>query len=356
MSVNTFLLDVNKQMVWDLIQDEFILNEHSPETVQRISDVFNTNIKGFYESEKNKSVDLFDLNKKYILTILGYINNNILKPKQKPNMVEEKYYTHEDIQNDKRSQFDKELNVKKSEFTNAVTQKIPPVPNFSDTVDEPIVEMEEAVRKMVEQRKYDIDQIPLLEKVEQKQKGDLRTPFEIPAVEQKSTRGVYGGSALTVEQKSTRGVYGGSALTVEQKSTRGVYGGTAPAVDQKSIRGVYGGAAPAVDQKSIRGVYGGAAPVYIKIDKENIIDNRNDVIDLEPKKQITWSQTNDIIEQNIFSKLKTLKPETSNSFQPELDELKIKMEIMNANINKILELLTSLLENPLLEKVEKNRF
>jgi hypothetical protein len=324
MSVNMFLLDVNKQMVWDLIQDEFILNEHSQETVQRISDVFNTNIKVFYESEKNKSVDLFDLNKKYILRILDYINNNILKPKQKPDMVKDKYYTHEDIQNDKRSQFDKELNMKKSEFTNAVTQKIPPVPNFSDTVDEPIVEMEEAVRKMVEQRKYDIDQIPLLEKVEQKQKGDLRTPFEIPAVEQKSTRGGYGGSALTVEQKSTRGVYGGSALTVEQKSTRGVYGGS--------------------------------APVYIKIDKENIIDNRNDVIDLEPKKQITWSQTNDIIEQNIFNKLKTLKPETSNSFQQELDELKIKMEVMNANINKILQMLTYIVENPLLEKVEKNRF
>ena len=314
MSVNTFLLDVNKQMVWDLIQDEFILNEHSPETVQRISDVFNTNIKGFYESEKNKSVDLFDLNKKYILTILGYINNNILKPKQKPNMVEEKYYTHEDIQNDKRSQFDKELNVKKSEFTNAITQKIPPVPNFSDTVDEPIVEMEEAVRKMVEQRKYDIDQIPLLEKVEQKQKGDLQSTFKIPVVEQKSIRGV----------------------------------------PYRAAEG--GGSAPVVEQKSIRRVYGGNAPVYIKIDNENIIDNKNDVIDLEPKKQISWSQTNDIIEQNIFNKLKTVKPETINSFQPELDELKIKMELMNANINKILDLLSSLLENPLLEKVEKNRF
>ena len=314
MSVNTFLLDVNKQMVWDLIQDEFILNEHSPETVQRISDVFNTNIKGFYESEKNKSVDLFDLNKKYILTILGYINNNILKPKQKPNMVEEKYYTHEDIQNDKRSQFDKELNVKKSEFTNAITQKIPPVPNFSDTVDEPIVEMEEAVRKMVEQRKYDIDQIPLLEKVEQKQKGDLQSTFKIPVVEQKSIRGV----------------------------------------PYRAAEG--GGSAPVVEQKSIRRVYVGNAPVYIKIDNENIIDNKNDVIDLEPKKQITWSQTNDIIEQNIFNKLKTVKPETINSFQPELDELKIKMDLMNANINKILYLLSPLLENPLLEKVEKNRF
>ena len=314
MSVNTFLLDVNKQMVWDLIQDEFILNEHSPETVQRISDVFNTNIKGFYESEKNKSVDLFDLNKKYILTILGYINNNILKPKQKPNMVEEKYYTHEDIQNDKRSQFDKELNMKKSEFTNAVTPKIPPVPNFSDTIDEPITEMEEAVRKMVEQRKYDIDQIPLLEKVEQKQKGDLQSTFKIPVVEQKSIRGV----------------------------------------PYRAAEG--GGSAPVVEQKSIRRVYGGNAPVYIKIDNENIIDNKNDVIDLEPKKQISWSQTNDIIEQNIFNKLKTVKPETINSFQPELDELKIKMDLMNANINKILYLLSPLLENPLLEKVEKNRF
>ena len=314
MSVNTFLLDVNKQMVWDLIQDEFILNEHSHETVQRISDVFNTNIKGFYESEKNKSVDLFDLNKKYILTILGYINNNILKPKQKPNMVEEKYYTHEDIQNDKRSQFDKELNMKKSEFTNAVTPKIPPVPNFSDTIDEPIIEMEEAVRKMVEQRKYDIDQIPLLEKVEQKQKGDLQSTFKIPVVEQKSIRGV----------------------------------------PYRAAEG--GGSAPVVEQKSIRRVYGGNAPVYIKIDNENIIDNKNDVIDLEPKKQITWSQTNDIIEQNIFNKLKTVKPETINSFQPELDELKIKMDLMNANINKILYLLSSILENPLLEKVEKNRF
>ena len=314
MSVNTFLLDVNKQMVWDLIQDEFILNEHSHETVQRISDVFNTNIKGFYESEKNKSVDLFDLNKKYILTILGYINNNILKPKQKPNMVEEKYYTHEDIQNDKRSQFDKELNMKKSEFTNAVTPKIPPVPNFSDTIDEPIIEMEEAVRKMVEQRKYDIDQIPLLEKVEQKQKGDLQSTFKIPVVEQKSIRGV----------------------------------------PYRAAEG--GGSAPVVEQKSIRRVYGGNAPVYIKIDNENIIDNKNDVIDLEPKKQISWSQTNDIIEQNIFNKLKTVKPETINSFQPELDELKIKMDLMNANINKILYLLSSILENPLLEKVEKNRF
>ena len=299
-----FLLDDNKQMVWGLIQDEFTLKDHSPETVQRIRDVFNTNIRGFFEYEKTKTDDLFDLNKKYILTMLGYINNNILRPKQKTEVVEDKYYTHEDIQNDRRSQFDKELNMKQNEFTSAVTPKIPPVPNFSDNVDEPIVEMEEAVRKMVEQRKYEIDQLsfenPLLEKVEEK--GGLRGFPSGPVVEPKSIRGV----------------------PLPKGAAEG--GGTAPVVEQKNIRGVL-------------------APVYIKIDKENIVDNtiyKNEVIDLEPRKQITWSS--DIIEQNIFNKLKPIKQETSNSFQQEFDELKIKMELMNANINKILELLTILLE------------
>jgi hypothetical protein len=302
-----FLLDDNKQMVWGLIQDEFTLKDHSPETVQRIRDVFNTNIRGFFEYEKTKTEDLFDLNKKYILTMLGYINNNILRPKQKTEVVEDKYYTHEDIQNDRRSQFDKELNMKQNEFTSAVTPKIPPVPNFSDNVDEPIVEMEEAVRKMVEQRKYEIDQLsfenPLLEKVEEK--GGLRGFPSGPVVEQKSIRGV----------------------------------------PHRAAEG--GGTAPVVEQKGKGGVYGGTAPVYIKIDKENIVDNtiyKNEVIDLEPRKQITWSS--DIIEQNIFNKLKPIKPETSNSFQQELDGLKIKMELMNANINKILHVLTSIVENP----------
>ena len=283
MSVNIFLNNDNKQMVWDLIQDEFTLKEHSPEVVQRIKDVFNTNITGFYEAERNKSADLFDLNKKYILTILGYINNTILKPKQKPVVVEEKYHTHEDVQNEKRSQFEKDFNMKKDEFTSAVSKKMPPVPNFSDTVDEPIVNMEEAVRNMAEQRKYEIDQIPGPRKPPT---TDLVKPF--PKV----------------------------------------------GVDQKSIRGVF-------------------APVYIKIDKENIVDDtiyKNEVIDLEPRKQITWSQTNDIIEQNIFNKLKPIKPETSNSFQQELDELKIKIELMNTNINKILDKLTFILENPLFSR------
>ena len=44
-----FLLDDNKQMVWDLIQDEFTLKDHSHETVDRIKDVFNTNINGFFD-------------------------------------------------------------------------------------------------------------------------------------------------------------------------------------------------------------------------------------------------------------------------------------------------------------------
>ena len=256
-----------------------------------------------------------------------------MRPQKKPDVVEDKYYTHEDIQNDKRSQFDKELNIKKNEFTSAVTLKIPPVPKFSDIKDEPIVEMDEALRKMAEQRKYDIDQIPLFMGVPKGQAhpsvgrspprkpptADLDQPLSFEKREQNF------GSTQPLEKVGPnlphRAAEGGELL-----SPRGGF----PKVD--------------VEQKSIRGVPSGGGfpkgPVYIKIDKENIVDNINEVIDLEPKRQITWSQTNDIIEKNIVSKLKHLKPETSNSFQQELDELKIKVELMNVNINKILELLT----------------
>ena len=343
-----FLLDDNKQMVWGLIQDEFTLKYHSPETVQRIRDVFNTNIRGFFEYEKTKTEDLFDLNKKYILTMLGYINNNILRPKQKTKVVEDKYYTHEDIQNDRRSQFDKELNMKQNEFTSAVTPKIPPVPNFSDNVDEPIVEMEEAVRKMGEQRKYEIDQLSF-----KKREQNFDSTTGVPKGQAHPSGGATVGRSPPRKPPTTDLAFASIKPLSFKK----------PLLEKVEENG--GFLSPRGEQNfgSTTGVNPRKPPTtdldqpfpkveYIKIDKENIVDNtiyKNEVIDLEPRKQITWSS--DIIEQNIFNKLKPIKTETSNSFQQEFDELKIKMELMNSNINKILHVLTSIVENPLLEKV-----
>ena len=68
--------------------------------------------------------------------------------------------TYEEIQNDKRSQFDKDLNKRQEEFTNAMSLPVPPVPKFSDKLDDgPINEMEKAIQEITAQRNYDVEQI-----------------------------------------------------------------------------------------------------------------------------------------------------------------------------------------------------
>jgi len=190
-----FLTDENKQMLWDIITDEDVFKNLSKDVdvVQYLEETFHGNIKGFYDIEKGKTNDLLDLNKKYIVLILNYVKEiyNLNKTKEPvtsnhpPNKdksyttvdksytpvdksytpVDKSYtpvdksYTRDDIQNDKRTRFENELNTKQQEFTNAMTLPAPPTPKFSDNLDEPISEMADAIKKITEQRKYDIEQI-----------------------------------------------------------------------------------------------------------------------------------------------------------------------------------------------------
>jgi hypothetical protein len=68
--------------------------------------------------------------------------------------------TYEEIQNDKRSQFDKDLNRRQEEFTNSMALPVPPVPKFSDNLEDgPISEIEKAIKELTSQRNYDVEQI-----------------------------------------------------------------------------------------------------------------------------------------------------------------------------------------------------
>jgi hypothetical protein len=76
-----------------------------------------------------------------------------------PNNVNE-LITYEEIQNDRRSQFDKDLNKRQEEFTSAMSLPVPPVPKFTDSLDDgPISEMEKAIQEITAQRNYDVEQI-----------------------------------------------------------------------------------------------------------------------------------------------------------------------------------------------------
>jgi hypothetical protein len=111
------------------------------------------------------------MNKKYILLILNYANKqikqNVKSEYRKIKILDElpqkkvnELITYEEIHNDKRSQFDKDLTKRQEEFTNAMSLQVPPVPKFNDNLEDgPITEIEKAIKELTSQRNYDVEQI-----------------------------------------------------------------------------------------------------------------------------------------------------------------------------------------------------
>jgi hypothetical protein len=171
MHVTYFLNNENVNVLWDVVIDEDIIKRQSREFQENILNLFRSNLKGFYDAECKKTTNLVDMNKKYILLILNHANKQIaqnVKPEYRkikildelPQKKVNELITYEEIQNDKRSQFEKDLNRRQEEFTNAMALPVPPVPKFTDNLEEgPISEIEKAIKELTSQRNYDVEQI-----------------------------------------------------------------------------------------------------------------------------------------------------------------------------------------------------
>jgi hypothetical protein len=171
MNTKNFLNNENVKVLWDVIIDEDNIRGQSREFQENILNLFRTNLKGFYDVESQKTTNLIDMNKKYVLLILNHAKKNVtqnIKPEYRkikildelPQKKVNELITYEEIQNDKRSQFDKDLNKRQEEFTNAMLLPVPPVPKFTDNLEDgPIAEIEKAIKELTSQRNYDIEQI-----------------------------------------------------------------------------------------------------------------------------------------------------------------------------------------------------
>jgi len=167
MNTKNFLTNENVKVLWDVVIDEDIIKRQSREFQENILNLFRSNLKGFYDVESQKTTNLVDMNKKYILLILNYANKQIKSEYRKIKILDElpqkkvnELITYEEIQNDKRSQFDKDLSRRQEEFTNAMSLQVPPVPKFSDNLEDgPISEIEKAIKELTSQRNYDVEQI-----------------------------------------------------------------------------------------------------------------------------------------------------------------------------------------------------
>jgi len=168
MSIKQFNQNENIQMLWDIISDEELFKFLTPDIQKNVYIMFINNLQGFFDVErKNNSLNsLVDLNKKYILLILNYIKKNYPYQPSKITIHNEsptkELITFEEIQNDRKSQFDRDLTKRQEEFENSMSLKVPPVPEFADPKgekDKPIKEIDKILKEMQAQRKYEVEQI-----------------------------------------------------------------------------------------------------------------------------------------------------------------------------------------------------
>ena len=177
MSTKDFLSEHNVQMLWELIIDEYtILNKRynddtffkghpqfyeREKTIIKPQEIFLKTLPEFYEREKSKNqTTLIGLNKQFISLVL-----NLLRQASQPQVdrtipppAKKILITQEELQNDRASHFEQELNKKLQEFTSAMAVPVPTTPVFTDnTKDTPLTEMNMIIQRTIAERNLDID-------------------------------------------------------------------------------------------------------------------------------------------------------------------------------------------------------
>ena len=330
MSINDFLTKGNVDLLWEVIIDDELFKNKPKELINQIGNMFAQNLRGFNESEKNNSNNLINMNKKFIelmlnrsYSIINFNKNHIPLQKEKEKEKEKELITSTDLLSDRMSQFEKELSQKQSEFTSAMSLPVPPVPKFSDNnLDGPMGEMDLAIKKALEQRNYDIEQ---LNKTLSKSNQDS--------------------SWLKSQETSVKSEKLMPLNNVSQKSSIS----NVSKINSSNLN---------TNTNEIK---------YIKIDQETIGNSiiKKDIIDLNQKKHITWKddnislqlidenkEQNDInkdttFEDSIFRKLKKITPQSNNVESKDINIINNRMNILEdklEGLNNKVDLIIKLLQ------------
>lgn len=146
----------NKQMLWDLLCDNDAFTGLSNTQYQNIVQMFNTTLQTIGEIRNNTS--LVEKNKVFITEMMTKLrsvrtsDNGILHTATTTPAP----LTHEEIQNQKRSEFEKKLEKRQQDFTKYMKTHIPDTPDFSDkNTDEPLGNVEALVSAKLKERSYD---------------------------------------------------------------------------------------------------------------------------------------------------------------------------------------------------------
>jgi hypothetical protein len=163
--MNAFMSKDNITTICDVISDEYIFKFLSKDIQNDIYKVFLENLQMFYDTERKQTNSLVEINKKYIMLLLNHIKTQYhqkmpSKIKINNELPVKSLITYEEIHNERKTQFEEDLTKLEEEFTSAMTLPVPDVPDFTDKYsDEPISEIDKLLKEMTSKRNYDIEKI-----------------------------------------------------------------------------------------------------------------------------------------------------------------------------------------------------
>ena len=154
MSIKEFLSDTNVQMLWEVLIDENTILKD-----RRTQETFVKTLPEFYEREKSKpQTTLIGLNKQFISLMLNLLRQPPTQVTRTIPPAKKILITQEELQNDRTSLFEEELNKKQQEFTSAMSVPVPTTPVFTDnTKDAPLTEMNMIIQRTIAERNLELD-------------------------------------------------------------------------------------------------------------------------------------------------------------------------------------------------------
>lgn len=157
----SFITNENIDLLWEIIlEEEFIRKVVSREKIVEFRNYFMFQIKEFHNVTAKMNLPLVQLNKQFITNFMMVLQEPVTPTTATPNTPNKQLYTSQEIQDERKTQFENDLTRKQNEFTRAMSVPVPEIPKFGEDLDKPIGNaMEELIAKTLAERNYDIQQI-----------------------------------------------------------------------------------------------------------------------------------------------------------------------------------------------------
>ena len=297
-----FIASENVELLWEIMEED-IVKVIPKNRINEFRQFYIGQVKQYseYVVGRNPNIPLVKINQDFITGFIKKIQPSPPQQQQQSQPKTKELYTAEEIQTDKRSQFESELTRKQNEFKNAMTVPVPEIPKFGDQLDKPIGSaMDELIAKTLAERNYDVQMI-------QKQNAN---------------------GIANVEQ-----FLKGQETSV--KAAKPGYNPVTTAPQQNQIKYIKIG--DDVDDSALK--------------TTNVIDLSSPKLERPDRKNVSWgnneyqeyTQQNSVESQNtLFSKLKYIAPNNNEveGLKSEINNLKTQISMLNDKFDKLISKLT----------------